>query len=72
MCLVKVLRFNITLGFKGDDFDLFWTDVCRHVPYLEIGVISPEDTINLKEISDGQKQLICALRACYLKRNCVF
>ena len=65
------LRFNITLGFKGDDFDLFWSDVCRHVPYLLSWGISPEDTINLKEISDGQKQLICALRACYLKKEIV-
>jgi len=65
------LKFNITLGFDKESFDLFWTDVCSHVPYLKNWGICPDDEINLKEISDGQKQLICALRACYLKKDIV-
>ena len=65
------LRFNITLGFSREDFSNFWEYVTDAVPYLKSWGIRPEETINLKEISDGQKQLICALRACYLKKAIV-
>ena len=65
------LEFNITLGLNKGDFTKFWEDVSSKIKYLSIWGVKPNDIIDLKKISDGQKQLICALRSCYLKKEIV-
>ena len=65
------LRFNITLGDESHDFDQFWSWVVEELPYLKSWGIGPETIIDLKKLSSGQKQLLSALRACFLKKEIV-
>lgn len=61
------LKFNITLG-DGLGFEEFWTNAKKNIPYLDRWQFSPEDRIESKKLSMGQKQLISGLRALYLKK----
>ena len=61
------LKFNITLGSEAN-FDDFWILATRYVPYLLKWNISPNDKIDSRKLSLGQKQLISGLRALYLKK----
>ena len=66
------LLFNITLQLERDHhFDSFWKWVCEKIPYLQYWGVSPSDIINPRLLSLGQIQLICALRACFLKKGLV-
>ncbi|OVE82101.1 hypothetical protein BVY03_02300 [bacterium K02(2017)] len=66
------LSFNISLGIeKKRGFEIFWTEITKSIPYLKKWGIEPKSIINPKEISLGQKQLISALRACYLAKPIV-
>lgn len=66
------LQFNITLSYEGkDDFDKFWKVIYEKIPYIQHWGIKPEDQCHPKELSLGQKQLICALRSCYLAKPIV-
>ena len=67
------LRFNISMGdIKNDQLDEFWKWVTSELPYLQHWGIELDDKIELSSISAGQKQLISALRACFLHKNIVF
>lgn len=61
------MRFNITLGVE-EDFAAFWERATSSIPYLLRWGIKPEDKINPKTMSMGQKQLLSGLRALYLKK----
>jgi ATP-binding cassette subfamily B protein len=61
------LKFNIGLGYE-EGFDEFWEQAKISIPYLERWAFSPQDQINSKLMSMGQKQLISGLRAMYLKK----
>lgn len=63
----ETLKFNITLGSETH-FEDFWQLATRYVPYLLKWNISPDDKIDSKKLSLGQKQLISGLRALYLKK----
>ena len=66
------LAFNIHLGQKSDEeFIDFWNDVKKKILYLNHWSIEPHDQINPKELSLGQKQLISALRSCFLAKPIV-
>lgn len=66
------LEFNITLDYEHDErFNTFWTEVCSSIDYIKSWGISPKDTIHPKQLSLGQKQLISALRSCYLSKPIV-
>lgn len=66
------LKFNITFGQKSDlEFEAFWLKVREHIPYLVKWEVDPEDLVNPKELSMGQKQLISALRSCFLRKPIV-
>lgn len=67
------MAFNITMGEENSQqsFDQFWKDVTVEIPYLSDWMASPYEKIELSEISLGQKQLIAALRSCYLKKTIV-
>ena len=66
------LKFNITFDQGSDEeFSRFWKEVNGRIPYLKKWGVTPEDVIKTKELSMGQKQLISALRSCYLKKPIV-
>ena len=65
------IKFNICLGEKPDGVELFWEDCLKKLPYLKQWGIKLEDKIIPTELSLGQKQLISALRSCYLSRPIV-
>jgi ABC-type multidrug transport system fused ATPase/permease subunit len=71
----ETLRFNITMGIenqKNRDVDEFWAWVSSELPYLQKWAIKLDDEVDVGAISAGQKQLISALRACYLHKGLVF
>lgn len=66
------LFFNISLGQKSlEEFNHFWEDVKMKIPYLVRWGINHETKINPKELSLGQKQLLSALRSCFLVKPIV-
>lgn len=66
------IRFNITLSeSKTDDFDQFWQWLGGHLPYLQYWGIGPDTILDQKTLSVGQKQLLAAIRSCYLKKSIV-
>ncbi len=68
----ETLRFNITLNPEHEErFDEFWAWVCSKIEYLKKWNLNPNDKIEPKELSAGQRQLLAAIRACYLKKTIV-
>ena len=67
------LMFNITLKRVTPlDFKENWNFLIENIPYLKKWGINPEDIIVPHLLSLGQKQLLAAVRACYIKKNVVF
>lgn len=60
-------KFNITLGME-QGFEEFWALAHKSIPYLNRWGLSPDDKIEPKLLSMGQKQLISGLRALFLKK----
>ena len=69
----NTLKFNISLDVKEDEEKLesFWVRVKDEIPYLNKWGIELNDFLDPKELSLGQKQLLSALRSCYLVRPIV-
>ncbi|WP_370446912.1 MULTISPECIES: ATP-binding cassette domain-containing protein [unclassified Halobacteriovorax] len=68
----ETVEFNITMGQAGfGSFDAFWSEVCEQISYLSRWGIKPDTVLDQNEISLGQKQLISAIRSCYLKKPIV-
>lgn len=68
----STLRFNISMSYENiESFESFWKMVKENIPYLTSWGIDPEQVLKPKELSLGQKQLICALRSCYLAKPIV-
>ena len=66
------LLFNISMKYEvTEEFSKFWDWVCGQIPYLNQWGLGPEDILQVDEMSLGQKQLISALRACFLKKGVV-
>ncbi|MFL5784099.1 MAG: ATP-binding cassette domain-containing protein [Bacteriovoracaceae bacterium] len=63
----ETLRFNITLGVE-ENFEAFWEIATGSIPYLVRWDVRPEDKIEPRSLSMGQKQLLSGLRALYLKK----
>lgn len=67
------LMFNITLQrIPPADFQEQWRFLCQNIPYLVHWGIQPDQKIKPQALSLGQRQLLAAIRACYLKKNVVF
>ncbi|MBP9674699.1 MAG: ABC transporter ATP-binding protein [Bacteriovoracaceae bacterium] len=62
------LRFNMLMGREISDVDERFIQMQNEIPYLKTWGIALDDKINPKKLSSGQKQLISALRACFLKK----
>jgi ATP-binding cassette subfamily B protein len=69
----ETLKFNIMLTNNADDsaFESFWNNVLVEIPYLKNWGVTPTSVINPKELSLGQKQLLSALRSCFLTKPIV-
>lgn len=68
----STLKFNITMSYENSsEFDEFWKQVCNKIKYISTWGIKPDDEFNPKELSLGQKQLISALRSCFLAKPIV-
>lgn len=66
------LEFNITLGLKThEEFKDFWEKTLGQILYLKHWSIKPETLIKPQDLSLGQKQLISALRSCFLQKPIV-
>jgi ABC-type multidrug transport system fused ATPase/permease subunit len=63
----ETLEFNIGLG-QQQGFAAFWEIACRSIPYLIRWGVKPQDRIDPKALSMGQKQLISGLRSLFLKK----
>ncbi len=63
----ETLKFNLSLGYDFG-FDEFWSLAQNKIPYLVKWGFHPEDKIEPKMLSMGQKQLVSGLRALFLKK----
>lgn len=61
------LKFNITLGAENG-FEEFWSHAAASIPYLRRWGKTPDDLVDPKLLSMGQKQLVSGLRALFLKK----
>lgn len=67
------LLFNLTFGreIEGKPFVKFWQWVKEEIPYLKYWDVQLEMPIIPNKLSLGQKQLISAIRSCYLEKKIV-
>lgn len=66
------LHFNIALTDQVEpEFTKFWDWILEKIPYIKSWGIEPSEALTPDSLSLGQNQLICGLRACYLKRPVV-
>lgn len=66
------LEFNISMGLRTSvEFKIFWEETLKKIHYLKTWGIEGSTLINPKDLSLGQKQLISALRACFLQKPIV-
>lgn len=66
--------YNITMGKEenlSENFSEFWAQVEKNITYIKTWGIGPETILEQNKLSLGQKQLIAAIRACYLKKPIV-
>lgn len=66
------VAFNICMNKNiPGNFESFWESVVEKIPYMRTWGIQPEDTLDQRSLSMGQKQLLAAIRSCYLKKPIV-
>jgi ATP-binding cassette subfamily B protein len=66
------LKFNITMSYDDkNDIVEFWNMVQQNIPYIKTWGVSLDEILDPKTLSLGQKQLVCALRSCYLAKPIV-
>ena len=66
------LKFNITLGQRTpEEFELFWKKICKGIPYLRDWEKKLDKKILPGELSAGQRQLVSAVRSCFLKKKII-
>ena len=66
------VAFNIVMNRDiPESFNVFWNSVKEKIPYLKSWGINPEDKLDQRSLSLGQKQLLAAIRSCYLKKPIV-
>ncbi len=66
------LKFNITLGKRTEkEFEFFWDHIRQHIPYLSYWDKNLNKKILPMELSAGQRQLISAVRSCFLRKKII-
>ena len=68
----ETLAFNIAMTADiPNDFYIFWDWIIEKIIYLKTFGYGPSDLVVPTELSLGQKQLLSAIRACYLKKSII-
>ena len=63
------VAFNICMSRNApESFSTFWNNVVAQIPYIQQWGIKPEDKLDQKSLSMGQKQLLAAIRSCFLQK----
>ncbi len=66
------VAFNICMSREiPESFYRFWESVVREIPYMGHWGIRPDDKLDQRALSMGQKQLLAAIRSCFLKKPVV-
>lgn len=66
------IAFNICMNRETpDNFLKFWNEVREQIPYIKLWGKMPEDKLDQRGLSMGQKQLLAAIRSCYLQKPVV-
>lgn len=66
------VAFNISMSrLIPSDLQTFWDEVIASIPYIKDWGLTLEDKLDQKSLSLGQKQLLAAIRSCYLKKPVV-
>ncbi|MEC7276648.1 MAG: ABC transporter ATP-binding protein [Bdellovibrionota bacterium] len=66
------VAFNISMNRETpSDLNEFWEKVREQIPYVRNWNLSLEDKLDQRSLSMGQKQLLAAIRSCYLKKPVV-
>ncbi|MBC97930.1 MAG: hypothetical protein CME63_09285 [Halobacteriovoraceae bacterium] len=66
------VAFNICMSRNApESFSTFWNNVVAQIPYIQQWGIKPEDKLDQKSLSMGQKQLLAAIRSCFLQKPVV-
>jgi len=66
------VAFNICMKREiPADFSRFWKTVEEKIPYILTWGIRPDEVLNQRSLSLGQKQLLAAIRSCFLKKPVV-
>jgi ATP-binding cassette subfamily B protein len=67
------LAYNLSLNNDSNsELEKFWDKAKDDIPYLKIWGIELHSLIIPRDLSQGQKQLLSALRACYLQKPVIF
>ncbi len=65
----ETVYFNISMELVSkEEFEDFWKWISDMIPYIKNWGLHPDDKIDPRGLSLGQKQLLSAVRACLLKR----
>ncbi len=66
------IAFNICMNRETpEDFNEFWESVREQIPYIKLWGKGPTDKLDQRGLSMGQKQLLAAIRSCYLQKPVV-
>ena len=66
------VAFNISMSKDdAEGLSLFWNEVSIAIPYIKNWGLRLHDKLDQKSLSLGQKQLLAAIRSCYLKKPVV-
>ncbi len=66
------VSFNICMSREiPEGLEKFWSDVVEQIPYMAQWGIGLKDKLDQKSLSMGQKQLLAAIRSCFLKKPIV-
>lgn len=66
------VAFNICMRREiPEEFAPFWRMVEEKIPYILTWGIKPNELLNQRSLSLGQKQLLAAIRSCFLKKPVV-
>jgi ATP-binding cassette subfamily B protein len=67
------LAYNLSLNIQSNsELEKFWNKAKDDIPYLKIWGIELHSLIVPRDLSQGQKQLLSALRACFLQKPVIF
>lgn len=67
----ETVAFNLSLGEREHEVAAFWDWASSRIQYLKTWGVGVETVLDQNSLSLGQKQLLSALRSCFLKKPIV-